>query len=123
MAANPVARMAAASVACWALVSFLAGGTNRSAVFLGMLGPLMAAVASWAIVERVHARAPERVSGVMIRLFGAKVVLFGAYVAAVVMLIPTAIVAFAVSFTAQYVLLHVMEAFYLRRLFSGGTPA
>lgn len=120
MAAKPLIRMTAAgAVLCTGL--WLAGGPGTGgAVLLGMLGPLAAAVGTWTIVERTHARAPERVSGVMIKLFGAKLVLFAAYVAAVVLLLASGNVAFVVSFTCHYILLHVMEAVYLRRLFAGG---
>jgi hypothetical protein len=109
--------MAAAAVACCTAVMVIAGPNSRGAVLLGMLGPLAAALASWTIVERVHGRAPGRVPGLMIRLFAAKLVLFGAYVAALALLLPAGNVAFVVSFTCHYILLHVMEAVYLQRLF------
>jgi hypothetical protein len=110
--------MSAASVVCWTVVSVIAGLENIGAAFLGMLGPLAGAVATWLIVERAHGRAPERTTRVMIRLFGAKLVLFGAYVAAVLVLRPTWAMVFVVSFTSQYMLLHFMEAVFLRRLFA-----
>jgi len=43
---------------------------------------------------------------------------FGAYVTAVVMSLPAGKTVFVASFVSQYILLHVMEAIYLRRLFS-----
>lgn len=119
MAANPVVRMTAASVVCGIVVWLVAGSDRVGDVVLGMVGPLAAAVGTWIVVERTHARAPERVSGVMVKLFGAKLVLFAAYLAAVVILLSAGHPAFVVSFTCQYVLLHAMEALYLRRLFAG----
>jgi hypothetical protein len=59
------------------------------------------------------------VPGVLIKLFGAKMLLVAAYVVIVMSLLPGARVLFVASFTVQYVLLHVMEAFFLRRLFDG----
>ncbi len=111
--------MAVASLACWAGLSVLFGGNARGAVLLGTAGPLAVATATWLMVKRTCQRTPDRVSGLMITLLAAKMALFGAYVAAAVMLLPAGqVVAFVVSFTCQYILLHLMEAFYLRRLFS-----
>jgi hypothetical protein len=124
MAAHAVAVMAAAGVACWVLISLIVGPAGRDEALYGMLGPLAVAIATWILVERTHARSPERVAGLMIRLFGAKLVFFGVYVALVVVLLPVGpgrhVVAFVASFTCQYILLHLVEALYLRRLFSTG---
>ena len=109
--------MSAASLVCWTVVSVIAGSAHIGAAFLGMLGPLTGAVATWVIVERTHARAPTRTSGVMIRLFAAKVLLFGAYVVGVLASRPSWAMVFVVSFTSQYILLHFMEAVFLSRLF------
>jgi len=54
----------------------------------------------------------------MIKLFAVKLLFFGAYVTAVVMSLPAGKTVFVASFVSQYILLHVMEAIYLRRLFS-----
>ncbi len=114
--------MAVASTACWAVVSVLLEGNARGAVLLGTAGPLAVAASTWLMVVRTYQRTPDRVSGLMIKLLAAKMALFGAYVAAAVMLLPAGhVVAFVVSFTSQYILLHLMEAFYLRRLFSAET--
>lgn len=119
----PLAQMALASVACWAAVAVLLDGAARVAVLLGAAGPLAVAAGTWLVIERTQRRQPERVSGVMIKLFAAKLVLVGAYVAAVVKLLPSGSVPFVVSFVCQYVLLHVIEAFHLRRLFAGDRRA
>ncbi|MGH9373333.1 MAG: hypothetical protein ACRD15_17570 [Vicinamibacterales bacterium] len=116
--------MAVASLACGVAVSLLFGANARGAVLLGMVGPFAVAASTWLIVQKTHQHTPERVSGLLIKLFAAKMVVFGAYVAAAVMLLPAErVVAFVVSFTLQYVLLHVMAAFHLRRVFSGETRA
>lgn len=118
MAANPLIRMTAAGAALCAGLWLASEPGDGGAVILGMPGPLGAALVTWRVVERTHARAPERVSGIMIKLFGAKLVLFAAYIAAVVLLLASGNVAFVVSFTCHYILLHAMEAVYLRRLFA-----
>ena len=123
MASHPVAQMAVASAACLAAVLVVTRAAAPGAVVAGMAAPLVAAVVTWLLVERTHRRAPARVSGLMIKLFGAKLVLIGGYVAAAVMLLDGGAISFVVSFVAHYLLLHVMEAFYLRRLLLGGPVA
>lgn len=125
MAAQAVGWMAAAAVVCSAALMALTSGTgSRLAVLLGAAGPFAAAGASWMLVVRVHRRAPEQVSALMIKLFAAKLVLFGGYVALVVKVLePGNVVAFVVSFTSHYILLHMMEALYFRRLFAGDRHA
>jgi drug/metabolite transporter (DMT)-like permease len=118
MASQALTRMALVSAVCWAVVSLVTSRTDRTGVTLGVAGPLVVASAAWVLMERASRRAPERLSALMIKLFAAKMLLFGAYVAAVVMLLPTGSIAFVVSFTTTYAVLHVMEALYLRRLFS-----
>lgn len=123
MAAPPLAVLTGASVLCAAVVAGVFGRPDLPAVLLGVPGPLAAAVATWVLVHRAHQRAPEGVSALMVKLFGAKLVFFGAYVAVAVSALPRGAVAFVVSFTSQYILLHLLEALALRRLFSGAaTP-
>ena len=124
MAANPVTRMAAASAVCGAVVFLFSGAENATAVLFGMFAPLGVAIGSWMLVQRVHTQSPEQVSGLMIKLFAAKLLVFGGYVAAVVLLLlPSDRVLFALSFSFQYLLLHMIEAVYLRRLFAAGDEA
>ncbi|MEZ5317975.1 MAG: hypothetical protein R2752_11295 [Vicinamibacterales bacterium] len=86
------------------------------AIAFGMLGPLVAVVASWLVVRRVHARAPGRVTAVMVQAFAGKVVFFGIYVVVVLKVIGVALVPFAVSFTGYFLALYVVEAALLQRL-------
>jgi hypothetical protein len=47
----------------------------------------------------------------------------GVYVAAVVLVLSAGATAFVSSFASQYIMLHLLEAMYLRRLFTGrGEP-
>jgi hypothetical protein len=115
--------MALASVACAGAGLVLFGAGARWAVLLGMIGPLAVAAGSWTLVQRTQVRAPARVPGLMIKLFAGKMVVVGGYVAAVVLFLPVRPVPFVASFTAQYALLHMMEAWYLRRLFLGNAGA
>ena len=114
----PVVWMCAGSVVCWLAVAGVSGRATIGAALLGMAGPLAAAVATWVIVHRTYVREPERTSAAMIKLFAGKLLFFGAYVTAVVMSLPAGTMVFVASFVSQYLLLHVMEAMFLRRLFS-----
>lgn len=120
MAARPLAAMVLAGLAGSALLTALSRGEGAGAIALGMLGPLTAAAGTWVLVQRTHRREPARVPRVMIALFAAKLVLVGGYVAAALTLLPAGTVPFVVSFVSHYVLLHAIEALYLRRLFAGG---
>lgn len=112
--------MAAAALLCGGAIALILGPESRAAVIAGSAGPFAAAAATWVIVDRVHRRAPAKVAPAMIRLFAAKMIFFGVYVAAAVTLLPVPMRAFVVSFTSQYIMLHFMEAMFLRRLFAEG---
>ena len=73
---------------------------------------------SWRMVERTHAIAPERVTSVLIAGFAAKMIFFGIYVGLLgaLWLRPQPLV---VAFAASFVVLHVIEAGYLRKLIAG----
>jgi hypothetical protein len=111
--------MAALSLGSWFVVSVTLGTANPEA-FVGMAGPLVAACASWIVIERMHAVAPERVMNVMIRAFMIKVLFFGAYVAVALRGLELRRVPFAWSFTGYVIALYAMEAWFLTRLFAGG---
>ena len=120
MASNPITRMTVAGLICLAVVSLAAGPDGWLAAFVGMVGPLAATIGSWLVLDRVHARTPEQVSGAMVKLFGAKMVFFGAYVTSVMLLLTASRITFIVSFVTHYILLHLTEAVYLRRFFTVG---
>jgi hypothetical protein len=114
---GPLAGMTLASAGCAALLTLLVG--DLRGILFGTAGPLAAALGTWAAVARVHRRDPARVPGLMIVLFGLKMVAYPAYVVAVVLLLDVRSTAFVVSFACQIVLLYGLEAWYLRRLFAG----
>lgn len=118
MALRAVGWLALASLVCGIVVLLAAGPRHLTAVLLGAAGPLAAAIGTWLLVARRHATAPERLTSTMIALFAAKLVLFAAYVGAVVLFVPMDAVVFVAGFTAQYIVLHLLEAVFLRRLFA-----
>lgn len=118
---KPVAWMAAASLSSWLVVAGLAGGQTSLAVLFGMAGPLVVAGGSWVLVERAYRRSPARLTFVMASAFGGKLVFFGVYVSVVLSVLSVSVVPFVVSFTAYFLVLHLVEALWIRRLFAGGS--
>ena len=115
--------MIGASVTSWLAISLIAGGDVHPEALLGMIAPLSSAVVTWVIVARTHAAAPERVMGVMIAAFAAKMVFFGAYVAVMLQPLDMRPVPFMASFTGYFIALYAMEALFLKRLFVDGPRA
>jgi len=67
--ARPLTVMTGTSVGSWAAISVAGGAPWNPEFALGMAGPLVSAALTWLFVERTHARAPERVTGVLIAGF------------------------------------------------------
>ena len=109
----------AISGAC--LVTWLIGGifvTPGAGVelLLGMAMPLVMAVGTMTLFERAFARDPRQLTPLMIKAFGAKMVLVGGYVAIVVGLTELDPIPFIASFTLYFISLHLTEAMQLRSL-------
>jgi hypothetical protein len=115
---RPLAVMIGSSVASWAVASVAGAGRWNPELALGMVGPLASAVVTWMVVERTHAQAPERVTGVLVAGFAIKMLFFGAYIGLLAAL-GMRLRPFVVSFAVYFIALHAIEAGYLRRLFAG----
>jgi hypothetical protein len=100
-----------------ALSAFLFAMRFGPEIWLGMLGPLVVTGTSWMVAEHCYRQSPGRLTAVMTTAFGAKMVFFGVYVAVVVAALDVRPAPFAVSFTAYYIVLHMIEALWLKRLF------
>jgi hypothetical protein len=92
-------------------------------IWLGMLGPLLSAAASWIAMKRQHDRRPDRLTALMIKAFAAKMVFFAGYITVLVGLDLVKPIPFVVSFAGYFLALHIVEAFGLRRLQISGAPA
>ena len=116
---RPLAVMIGSSVASWAAITAAGGAGFNPELAFGMAAPLAGAVVSWRVVERTYARAPERVTSVLVAGLAAKMVFFGLYVGLLgaLWLRPTPLV---VTFAASFLVLHAIEAGYLWKLQSGG---
>jgi hypothetical protein len=109
--------MIGSSVASWAAITVAGGWAFNPELAFGMAAPLAGATVSWRMVERTHAHAPERVTSVLIAGFFAKMIFFGVYVGLLgaLWLRPGPLV---VAFAASFLVLHAIEAGYLRKLLS-----
>jgi hypothetical protein len=116
---KPVWWMVAASVSGWLLATGIDRDINPE-VLLGMIGPLLSATVTWIVTARTHAAAPERTMSVMIAAFAVKMAFFGVYVAVILRALTMRTVPFVASFVTYLVALYVMEALFLRRLFTHG---
>lgn len=115
---KPVAWMVAVSVAAWVVVAAFVDGATRIDVLWGMLGPLPVAAASWLMTERTYRTNPGALTSVMVAAFGFKLLFFGGYVAVMLGLLGLRPIPFVASFTGYFVGLYLIEALYMRRLFS-----
>jgi hypothetical protein len=110
--------MVGVSLAAWLVVAALVDRRTRIEVLFGMLGPLAVVVGTWVAMERTYRRNPRALTSVMMAAFGFKLVFFGAYVAVMLGLLVLRPVPFVASFTTYFIGLYLIEALYMRRLFS-----
>ena len=115
--------MVGAAVLSWLAATALLGTHTSFEVFLGMVAPLAVATSTWLAIERTYRRHPERVTSLMVAVFGGKMLFFGVYVTVILRLPSLRQVPFVVSFASYFIALHVIEAFSLQRLFVGGRQA
>jgi len=115
---KPVASMAAASGLSWIIAALIVDRRTGIEILFGMLGPLAAASGTWVLAERIYRRRAEALTTLMVTAFAAKIVFFGAYIAVMILLLRFRPVPFMVSFTSYFIALYLIEALYLRRLFS-----
>lgn len=106
------------AVATAGLASVLVGGGFARDVWLGMLGPSLAVVTAWMVVERTFRVQPKRLTAVQARLFVAKMLFFGAYVGVILGTGLARPFPFMFAFTAYFVVLYGVHAFALHRLMS-----
>lgn len=110
----------AAAAASWVVAELalaamgLAGGARRDVGF-GVAGPLAVAVGTLVVLERQRGQPPERLTGLLIRLFAAKLLFFGAYVVVMLTLLAVRPIPFVVGLTSAFVALQGTEARMLRR--------
>ncbi|HVH29056.1 MAG TPA: hypothetical protein VM818_20020 [Vicinamibacterales bacterium] len=115
---NQVGWMIAASVASAVAASLLLGTAIAPEIMMGMLGPLLAASGTWLLVEQSRRRNSLGLTAVMFKAFAAKMLLFAAYVIVALKGLRLRPVPFVISFTTYFIVLHLTEALWLRRMFA-----
>lgn len=115
-----VAWMAGTSVVTWLVISASTSADVSTALFYGMVGPLLMACGTWIVAERAFRQDPQSLTATMMGGFAFKLVFFGAYVAAMIRIVGLSPVPFVIGFSSYFIALHFAEALLLKRLF--GTP-
>jgi hypothetical protein len=115
---KPIGVMVAASVASWAGAAVIVDRQTRIEVLFGMLGPLAAVIATWLIAAWAYRQHPAKLTSVMMAAFILKMVFFAAYIAVMLRVAGFRPIPFVGSFTSYFIALYLMEALYLKRLFS-----
>jgi hypothetical protein len=110
--------MVGVSVAAWLVVALLVDSRTRVEVLWGMLGPLAVVGGTWLLTEHTYRTNPGALTSMMIVAFGFKVVFFGGYVAVMLGLLALRPVPFVASFTSYFIGLYLVEALFMRQLFS-----
>jgi len=77
---TPVWWMFAVAAGTCATAAVLTPENARLELLLGMLAPLFSAAVTWVVTANTHQSAPERMTGVMVTGFAARMIFFGAYV-------------------------------------------
>lgn len=101
------------ALATGVLWAALGHGTD---VLLGVTAPVLTTAASWVSIRRVWATAPDTSLSVMIRGFMVKSLFFIAWVTIMVKGFEVRPVPFVASLTASFLVLHLLEAWCLKRL-------
>ncbi len=91
-------------------------GRGGEAVFLGVLGPVAVAGASWTMTTRTWAREPAALLPWMLRVFAAKAVCVVGYVVVMLKGVDVRPTPFVASLTVTFLATHLAEAYCLRRL-------
>jgi uncharacterized paraquat-inducible protein A len=89
-------------------------------VFGGLIGPLVAVVATWIAVVRGYRRNPAGLTGMMVKAFLVKAVFFVAYVVVMIKVAGFPAQAFGISFVTCFIALYAVEAALFARLFRDG---
>jgi hypothetical protein len=97
-------------------ITFIVAPESRYELWLGMLGPLAAAVLSWIAMARKYRGNPDRLTALMIKAFGTKMIFFAGYITVLVVFGSAEPVPFVCSFAFYFVALHTAEAIGLHRL-------
>jgi hypothetical protein len=116
---TPLWWMVGVGIVSWVGVAAMAGTAASPEVLYGMLAPLLATAGTWVVTVVTHRSRPERVTNVLIGGLAVKAIFFAVYVVVILRVLGARPLPFVISFTAYFVALYGMEAWFLRRLFAG----
>jgi len=116
---KPVASMVTTAMTAWLAATVVVKPRTSFEILCGMLGPLAVAAGTWVVVERTSRQKPAGLIGLMVAAFARKMVFFGAYVTVMLGVLKLRPAHFVIRFTGFFIILHILEALYMRRLFSG----
>jgi len=105
------------SLGLWGLGCVLWGPDFVRSGFLGMIAPLVMGVITVAFASRKYKDTPEKLTGLMISMFGLKMVFYAIYVVIVFKTAQINELIFVLSFSVFFILLHLAEALYFRAKF------
>jgi len=108
--------MLSGSILTALILTILVKPEYRPELWIGMAGPLAAAVVSWIAMQRQYTRRPEGMNALMIKAFAAKMIFFAGYITVFISIGWVQPIPFVISFVSYFLVLHGMEAFGLRRL-------
>ena len=115
---KPIASMAVAGFTSWLATALIVDRRTSIEVLFGMLGPLAAASGTWLLVTWAYRERPGEVTGLLTAAFVLKMIFFGGYVAIMLRVARFRPIPFVVSFTGYFIGIYLIEALYLKRLFS-----
>ena len=113
-----VASMLAAGVLPWVCAAVVLGPRANPEVLYGMLGPMTAVLVSWVVVRRAYVANPGGLMGVFVVGIAIKLLFFAAYAVVMLRVLDLRPIPFVASFTCYFVVLHNLEALFMRRLFT-----
>lgn len=98
----------------------MAGSGSEFDIGLGVIAPLGVACSTWVMMKRTYVQRPEALTSLTIAAFGVKLVFFGAYLAVGLRAWGLQTLPFAGSLAASFIVLHLVEAYFLSVLFREG---
>lgn len=101
----------------WGLLSGLFFPDYSTEIFLGMIAPLLVGTITVPIMKKTHITDPNNLTRFMMKGFLAKMILYGAYVSVIIGFYTFNAIPFVLSFVGYFVMLHVLEALFLRSIF------
>jgi hypothetical protein len=91
---------------------------NIPELLYGLLAPLVVVAVSWLVVKRAYLANPAGLMGVLLAGMAIKLMFFAAYAFAMLRVMHLQPIPFVASFTASFIVLHNIEALFMRRLFT-----